>query len=668
MKINHLLYCAGLCALLGLDIVSLHAQPVRRTIRTPEYRALQERLSKGWNTWYNNSLLSWVLLPQGFSIDLCLDNYQDGDYLREVFKASPMQHRPETVIPGLRSDDGSYTSLRVTFRDAEYTVESATDGGDELILVTPLKPARQMLVVEAGIQYGSPGEVGSEPAGAGGPQAGTATFGPAIDQLRPEGSHSGAGRKLVYRNGGSVLEVGSSEPQVPNAYVVSSAPHFCLLLNKPTAVYTGRRRSLAEIRAFLDTRRQAEERRGQAFGELADCFRAMQTILAWNTVYDAANARVITPVSRLWNRGWGGFVLFDWDTYFAGYMCSWFNKDLAYANMIEITKAISEQGFIPNYQAPFGNYSWDRSEPPVGAILVLDMYKRFHEKWFLKEVYDELLAWNRWWAAKRSIKGYLAWGSDKVPDSLRTIDQFNIVAARLESGLDNSPMYDSIPFNETTHTMELADVGLMSLYVADCRAMEEMAQVLGKKADAKELQERGDKYARSLAGLWDEKSGIYLNRRTDNGELSHRLSPTLFYPLLAKVATQAQAERMMKEHYFNRDEFYGDYVMPSIARNDPAFHDNDYWRGRIWGPMNFLVYLGIRNYHLPEARADLVKRSRDLLMRSWKKDGSIFENYNSVTGQGDDVNSADAFYHWGALLSFLSILDKENPTASPAVP
>src|SRR6185437_10673510 len=453
-----------------------------------------------------------------------------GDYLREVYKASPQQHRPETVVPGLRSDDGSYTSLNVKFHDAEFTVESGTDGADELILVTPLKPVRQMLVVEAGIQYGLSGEVSSEVAVTG-------------------------DLKLVYRRDDATLEVRSSEPQVPNAYVVSSAPHFCLQLNKPVALYTGWHRSLDEIRAFLDARRKAEERRARSFGEQADCFRAMQTILAWNTVYDAANARVITPVSRLWNRGWGGFVLFDWDTYFAGYMCSYFDKDLAYANMIEITKAISAEGFIPNYQAPFGNYSWDRSEPPVGAILVLDMYKRFHEKWFLEEVYDELLAWNRWWAAKRSIKGYLAWGSDKVPDSLRTIDQFNIVAARLESGLDNSPMYDSIPFNKATQTMELADVGLMSLYVADCKAMEEMAQVLGRKVDANELHKRGEKYGKALADLWDEKTGIFLNKRTDNGEFSHRLSPTLFYPLLAKVATQAQADRMIKEHYFNKDEF-----------------------------------------------------------------------------------------------------------------
>ncbi len=29
-------------------------------------------------------------------------------------------------------------------------------------------------------------------------------------------------------------------------------------------------------------------------------------------------------------------------------------------------------------------------------------------------------------------------------------------------------------------------------------------------------------------------------------------------------------------------------ILPSIARNDVAYKDNVYWRGRIWGPMNFL--------------------------------------------------------------------------------
>jgi hypothetical protein len=74
--------------------------------------------------------------------------------------------------------------------------------------------------------------------------------------------------------------------------------------------------------------------------------------------------------------------------------------------------------------------------------------------------------------------------------------------------------------------------------------------------------------------------------------------------------------------------------------------------------MNFLVYLGLRNYDLPEARADLVRKSLDLLMMSWKEEGAIYENYNAITGRGSDVTSSDAFYHWGALLGVISFMEQ----------
>ena len=205
-------------------------------------------------------------------------------------------------------------------------------------------------------------------------------------------------------------------------------------------------------------------------------------------------------------------------------------------------------------------------------------------------------------------------------------------------------------------------MGLMSFYIMDCRSLAEMSAILGKKADAEELNKRAARYAGKLATLWDEKTGIFLNKRLDTGEKSYRLSPTNFYPMLAKACTQAQAERMIREHYYNPDEFYGEYVMPSIARNDPAFKDNNYWRGRTWGPMNFLVYLGMRNYDLKAARADLISKSRALLLKNWTANGSIYENYNSVTGTGDDVRNADGFYHWGALLTFMEFLETGDMT------
>jgi len=613
----------------------LFAQAVHRDIRTPQYRQLQERLASGWNTWYNNSVASEVLLPEAFAINLCFSRPGSEDYLDQILKASEHAKRPEAVKLGLRSDDGYYTSMQLTYKDEDFTIETATDGNDELILVTPAKAeadiqrsTRNNLVVEAGILWGRTGAI-------------------SVHQNTMAGTFPGRS-----------IAVHFTAPPVNDAYVVTTAPHLTFSLKQEMGIYTGRPRTLAEIKALIGHHRTEQQARLDRYGDLSESFKAMQTILAWNTMYDAANQRVITPVSRLWNKGWGGFVLFDWDTYFASYMCSLFNKDLAMANAIEITKAITPAGFIPNYQSPFRQTSWDRSQPPIGSTVILNIYKRYPEKWFLTEVYDELLRWNRWWPGNRDVGGYLCWGSQPVSDTLPTIEAHNLQAAKYESGLDNSPMYDSVPFNPSTNAMQLADVGLMSIYIADCNGLADIADILGKAGDAAELRKRSLSYTQTLGSMWDDKAGIFLNLRLDTWQKSYRLSPTNFYPMLAKACSQAQAVRMIKEHYYNPAEFYGEYVLPSIARNDPAFKDNDYWRGRIWGPMNFLVYLGMRNYDLAEARADLIARSKALLMKTWLTNGTVFENYNAITGEGNDVSNADGFYHWGALLTFMAFLER----------
>ena len=89
---------------------------------------------------------------------------------------------------------------------------------------------------------------------------------------------------------------------------------------------------------------------------------------------------------------------------------------------------------------------------------------------------------------------------------------------------------------------------------------------------------------------------------------------------------------MIRKHLLNSDEFWGQWVIPSIARNDPAFADQDYWRGRIWGPMNYLVYLGLRNYDAPEVRRDFARKSYELFLKEWKENGHVHENYNAITG------------------------------------
>jgi hypothetical protein len=608
---------------------SVHAQQTHRNIKTIEYAELQQRLGQGWNTWYNQSVITHAYLPYGFSINLCL-THDGSDYLKDVFKSSKMANRKEEVLLGLRSDDGTYTSLKLKYKDAEIEVQTAAIGKDQYILVTPFKKTNEILAVEAGLLWNNKGLIGVQE------------------------------NTLLGKFGNETVVVNSTEDPIFNGYALSTSPRLFFKLNKELALYTGENKSLATIKSIICEARNIQEKRMKSYGSLSESFKAMQSILAWNTIYDASNKRVITPISRIWNMNYNGYILCEWDTYFASLMCSYFNKDLAYANAVEITKAITPEGFVPNLVSPFGLATWDRSQPPVGSTVILEIFRKYKEEWLLVEVYDELVSWNRWWPSHRDVNGFLAWGSDIPNDSLRCLGFNNMQAAKYESGLDNSPMYDDVPFNTKTHVMELADVGLMSLYIMDCNSMAEIATALGKKDDAAEFHDRAEKYKTKLNELWDEKTGIFLNKRLDTGEKSYRLTPTNFYPMLAKACTQDKAERMIDEHYFNANEFHGEFVIPSVARNDSAFKDMDYWRGRIWGPMNLLIYWGMRNYNFPEARADLAERSNTLLMKQWNVNGSICENYNCITGLGDDGGNTDAYYHWGALLSYIYLIERGN--------
>src|SRR5579863_4910589 len=219
-------------------------------------------------------------------------------------------------------------------------------------------------------------------------------------------------------------------------------------------------------------------------------------------------------------------------------------------------------------------------------------------------------------------------------------------------------MYDGTFYNPQSHLLEYADGGMTSLYIADCDALAEIAGVLNKTAEAKELRERAERYRAKLATLWDEKTGIFLNKDLHTGQLNTRLSPTNFYPLLAKVATPEQAKTMIEKHLMNPAEFWGEYVIPSIARDDPAFKDQNYWRGRIWGPMNYLVYLGLLNYDDAGPRKQFAQKSYALFLKEWREKGHVHENYNAITGTGDDVTSSDRFYHWGALLGYVEYLEQ----------
>ncbi len=597
---------------------------------------LNQRLATGWNTWNTRSVLSHVRLPEGIAINLGFKHYEGGDYLKEALigrRGEP----DEKIHPGLRTYDGRYTELRLDWKGCSWRVQSAADGDDLVLLVTPLEMAQHrapLVVAEVGLLWNRPGTLGR------------------------------TGDVLEARTTTHSVQVFGTSPGVSEPYVWAQGPYLALPADQPAGFCTGCARTLAEIQAVVDRAHALRQSENLARGDLADVRDAMQTCLAWNTVYDPLFNRVISPVSRIWNVNWGGYVMFCWDSYFAAAMASVNNKELAYANALAVTREGIGCGFVPNFVSPCGYQSRDRSQPPVGALVALQVYRRHGEKVFLEALFDDLLTWNRWWPRNRNVDGLLTWGSHPYEPVVGNRGETHTVnerfGAALESGLDNAPMYDDTPFDPERHVLLLQDVGLNALYVADCEALAEIAAMLGREAEASELSTRCEAYRDGMQRLWDEQTGLFLNRRTDTGAFEHRLAPTHFYPLLAGAATPQQARRMIDEHFFNPDEFWGEWILPSCARDDPAYPEQDYWRGRIWAPMNVLVYLGLRRYDLPEARLALVEKSKRLLLKEWRERGHVHENYCANSGTGCDKPNSDAFYHWGGLLGLIAVLEQEE--------
>jgi neutral trehalase len=501
----------------------LFAQTVSPNIK---YKEIQKFLQSGWGTFNYKSVMSHVLLPEGFAMNIGIKiQYNTDNYLKETFISS-RGSRPEKITPGYKAFDGSYSELTIEWSGVKFRIESATDKMQNLVLlVTPLEKSEMIpsVVLETGILWNKPGHLSMEDS-----------------TIRAKTNK----KEIIVRSIGTPTK----------EFLANTSPHLSVKLDQTVAFYTGEVKTMLQIKELVQQRRKEQDILYQKYGNLDSTYQALQSIIGWNVIYDASKDRVIFPVSRLWNDIFGGQnVLFDWDTYFGAWMAGMESKELAYANAIVITKSITPGGFIPNFACSYGRASLDRSQPPVGSLVFKELYFKYQDKWLLEYVFDDLMTWNRWWPKNRDHKGLLCWGSNLV----NSYGANEWQGATFESGLDNSPIYDSIPFNKQTHMLELADADLMGLYVMDCDALVEIACVLGKNEEVKELKIRGEYYRKNLSQLWDDKAGIYKNKRTDTGEFSPHLSPTNFYPMLAKAPTQAQAERMIKEHLLNQEEFFG---------------------------------------------------------------------------------------------------------------
>ena len=441
----------------------------------------------------------------------------------------------------------------------------------------------------------------------------------------------------------------------------SRSAHFVAALGWNGEALKEQARGLLEpgkIDEILQSKAEAYARhRPATTGLFEGAAEALSNSLFWNTSYIVPYDLAFPAASRAWAAS-DGWVVFVWDNFFAAMMASQEDADVAAAGVKSVLLGQTASGLIPNMASGIGSTP-DRSQPPVGSYCVWKIYERTHNRAMLEWAYPRLKKWHDWWFKDRgdgqpwrdgNRDGLLEWGSDKGSEPA-IVDRGVPKAPKWESGMDDSPMFDDAGYDEHAYTLKLTDVGLNSYYALDAECLSKLAAILGQEDDSRRFADEYESMKQRIRErLWNEADGLYENRFW-SGEFSRRISPTSFYPLLAGIATPGQAKRMVEEHLLNPKEFWGEFVIPSIARNDPAFEDQFYWRGSIWAASNYLVYLGLDRYAFDAEALEFAGKSYRLFMEDWKANQHSNENYQASGGSA----GGDPHYTWSALLCQIAI-------------
>jgi putative isomerase len=384
-------------------------------------------------------------------------------------------------------------------------------------------------------------------------------------------------------------------------------------------------------------------------------------------LYQPEYHRLYTPAGRRWlfprpDGGLESWTIFEWDSFFNALEVSIESETLA----SEIVRAVLDtqypNGNIPNWRAGLGGTT-DRSQPPVGSYVVLKLFEKLGNQELLRTAYPVLKKWHGFWKAKQpggrvrrdgNGDGLLEWGSDKdlLGDKVPAWEENASGAqrAKWESGQDDLPNWDNVPFDEETGTLTMNCLDLNCLYALDSWCLAQMANILNLRPDHESYLAEYEKM-KSLINhtLWNEREHFYFDRYWD-GRFSTHKAASNFYPLLARIPDDKRALQMLR-HLLNPKEFWGDYVLPSISRDDPAYKDQQYWRGTIWPPTNYLVYQGLKAYGFDTVASEFARKSASLFLRSWQNFQLCPENFDSRTGEA----GGQRYQSWGPLFALIGV-------------
>jgi putative isomerase len=354
-------------------------------------------------------------------------------------------------------------------------------------------------------------------------------------------------------------------------------------------------------------------------------------------------------------------VLWDWD--------SWFS-DVALRQILtmvgseeEKEKALSyEQGCVLNYLLHAGEK--DEGWVPIcitrEGSLKKGMFARPQDV-YAENMHKPCLAQHAAFIVKQ-MGGEAGWLRESFSNLQKFINNYYCHHRHEPTGLYYWQTDFAIGVDNDPSTFFRPPKSSGSIYLNSMMYRELLAMVyLSKQLDLDETAVQYQKYAEDLREsirehCWDERDGFYYSvdlnlLPVDPDQVLHQNMPRDWHCLIqrigvwsgfmamwAEVATQEQAEIMVRKHFYNTETFNAPYGIRTLSRMEKMYNlkassNPSSWLGPIWGISNYIVFRGLVNYGYTEEARQMALKTIYLFGRDLERFGVLHEYYEPENGE-----------------------------------
>jgi hypothetical protein len=273
----------------------------------------------------------------------------------------------------------------------------------------------------------------------------------------------------------------------------------------------------------------------------------------------------------------------------------------------------------------------DARRPDLGLVTAdsLSRLERYHDWYWRERDLDDLGLLTVGTYAPLALKDMSTekWFSDQKLDADKRM-QKTIQSARFES-FDFEPCMDDltlVPHPSRGGPAMYGTIllpGITSFLIQAEQSLARLAEKFGDHAMAERRNRRAKKGMDAMRRLmWDEQEGTFL--AVKRGSLEKIRIPTFgsWMPFWAGVPTKEQAKKMAAK--LLEPDWSTPLPIPSVGRSSPKFNDGGLpvlplgimFRGDVWGPVNYFICCGLRDYGYADLAGEITTRFLENAMKN----------------------------------------------------